>query len=151
MEFRISLPCISSRLAEFGHTLPNEITHPDYKCEIRTTVDRGRKCVGLCHIHVIECSQRSVSECPQVLIKTWSSSRNPGVGILTTAIEGSAATSRADFARFPVDRRYPAGESSRAQLERVSYKLVHGAHRLYCSWSAGFKCVPTIEGFDVNP
>src|SRR6266403_1062482 len=28
------------------------------------------------------------------------------------------------------------------------YKLVHGAHRFYCSLAAGFKCVPAIEGFD---
>ncbi len=28
------------------------------------------------------------------------------------------------------------------------YKLVHGAHRFYCSLAAGFKCVPSIEGFD---
>ena len=28
------------------------------------------------------------------------------------------------------------------------YKLVHGADRFYCSLAAGFKCVPSIQGFD---
>lgn len=28
------------------------------------------------------------------------------------------------------------------------YKLVHGAHRLYCSIAAGFTEVPAVQGFD---
>lgn len=30
------------------------------------------------------------------------------------------------------------------------YKLVAGAHRLYCSLAAGFSHIPAIEGFDIN-
>ena len=29
-----------------------------------------------------------------------------------------------------------------------SYKLVHGAHRFYCSLAAGFTHVPAVQGFD---
>lgn len=31
-----------------------------------------------------------------------------------------------------------------------SYRLVHGAHRFYCSLAAGFSHVPAIIGFDIN-
>ncbi len=30
------------------------------------------------------------------------------------------------------------------------YKLVHGAHRFYCSLAAGYSHVPAIMGFDLN-
>lgn len=29
-------------------------------------------------------------------------------------------------------------------------RLVHGAHRLYCSLAAGFSHVPAVFGFDIN-
>jgi hypothetical protein len=32
--------------------------------------------------------------------------------------------------------------------EPYKYKLVHGAHRFYCSLAVGFTHVPTVEGFD---
>jgi hypothetical protein len=31
-----------------------------------------------------------------------------------------------------------------------SFKLTHGAHRLYCSLAAGFTHVPAVIGFDIN-
>lgn len=30
------------------------------------------------------------------------------------------------------------------------YKLVHGAHRFYCSVAVGFSHVPAVMGFDIN-
>jgi len=100
-------------------------------------------------------SQRSFPNVREVLIKDVGPvSRNPGVGIFNDSkSEGSARERvvrilrgfRFDDAIPPVEIvKGPAGAS-------YSYKLVHGAHRLYCSLVAGFKCVPTIEGFDVNP
>jgi hypothetical protein len=81
-------------------------------------------------------------------------SRNPGVGIFNSCEEegGSARERVVRILRgFRFDNAIPPVEIVEGEAGKpYRYKLVHGAHRLYCSLVAGFKCVPAIEVFDVN-
>jgi hypothetical protein len=76
--------------------------------------------------------------------------RNPGVGIFNDS-EGSTARERVlrILRGFQLDDAIPPVEIVEGQYP-YRYKLVHGAHRFYCSLAAGFTSVPTIEGFDWN-
>jgi hypothetical protein len=79
--------------------------------------------------------------------------RSLGVGIFNdSAAEGSAHDRVVRILRgFRFDNAIPPVEIVEGQHGYpYRYKLVHGAHRLYCSLAAGFKCVPTIKGFDKN-
>lgn len=81
-------------------------------------------------------------------------SPNPCIGIFNDSkAEGSARERVVRILRgFRFDDAIPPVEIVGAHPGRpYRYKLVHGAHRLYCSLAAGFKCVPAIEGFDKNP
>ena len=82
-------------------------------------------------------------------------SRNAGVGIFNDSEEeeGSARERVLRILRgFRFDDAIPPVEIVEVQAGRpYRYNLVHGAHRFYCSLAAGFKCVPTIDGFDKNP
>ena len=75
--------------------------------------------------------------------------RNPGVGIFNDSIdEGFSAHERVVriLRGFRFDNAIPPVEIIAGQPGYpYRYKLVHGAHRLYCSLAAGFKCVPIIE------
>jgi len=75
--------------------------------------------------------------------------RNLGVGIFNDSIEeGSSARERVVriLRGFRFDNAIPPVEIVEGQPGYpYRYKLVHGAHRLYCSLAAGFKCVPIIE------
>lgn len=100
-------------------------------------------------------SQRLFPNAREVLIKDVGPvSRNPGVGMFNdSAEEGSARERVVRILRgFRFDDAIPPVEIVEAHAGRpYRYELVHGAHRLYCSLAAGFKCVPTIDGFDKNP
>jgi hypothetical protein len=79
--------------------------------------------------------------------------RSPGVGIFNDSEEEGSARERVVriLRAFRFDNAIPPVEIVEAQVGYPHrYKLVHGAHRLYCSLAAGFKCVPTVKGFDVN-
>jgi hypothetical protein len=81
-------------------------------------------------------------------------SRNPGVGIFNDSkAEGSARDRVVRILRgFRFDDAIPPVEIVEAQPGHpYRYKLIHGAHRFYCSLAAGFKCVPAIDGPDENP
>jgi hypothetical protein len=81
-------------------------------------------------------------------------SRNPGAGIFNDSkAEGSARDRVVRILRgFRFDDAIPPVEIVEAQPGLpYRYKLLHGAHRFYCSLGAGFKCVPTIEGSNGNP
>lgn len=78
--------------------------------------------------------------------------RNPDVGIFNTSAEANAKDRvisiltgfRTGSAIPPVEVVLePEGSNFR-------YKLVHGAHRFYCSLATGFSHVPAIKGFDIN-
>jgi hypothetical protein len=79
--------------------------------------------------------------------------RNPGVGIFNDGEgEGSARERVVRILRgFRFDNAIAPVEIVDGQVGYpYRYKLVHGAHRFYCSLAAGFKSVPTIKGFDRN-
>jgi len=73
--------------------------------------------------------------------------RNPGVGIFNDSEEEGSARERVVriLRGFRFDDAIPPVEIMEGQGE-FPYKLVHGAHRFYCSLAAGFKNVPTIRG-----
>ena len=78
--------------------------------------------------------------------------RKPGVGIFNDNEEASAKDRVVSIlsgfitgSAIPPVEVVPASKDSGFQ-----YKLVHGAHRFYCSLAAGFTHVPAIEGFDIN-
>ncbi len=78
-------------------------------------------------------------------------SRNAGVGIFNDSEEEGSARERVVriLRGFRFDNAIPPVEIVEGQAGYPHrYKLVHGAHRFYCSLAAGFKCVPSIEGFD---
>ena len=79
-------------------------------------------------------------------------SRNPGVGIFNNCEEeGCSARERVVriLRGFRFDNAIPPVEIVEGQAGYpYRYKVVHGAHRFYCSLAAGFTCVPSIEGFD---
>jgi len=78
-------------------------------------------------------------------------SRNSGVGIFNDSEEEGSARERVVriLRGFRFDNAIPPVEIIEGQTGYpYRYKLVHGAHRFYCSLAAGFKCVPCIEGFD---
>jgi hypothetical protein len=53
--------------------------------------------------------------------------------------------------RFRSGQRVHPVEIVEARSEwQHRYKLVHGAHRFYCSLAAGFTHVPAVKGFDIN-
>ena len=81
-------------------------------------------------------------------------SRNPSVAIFNDKKEEGSARERVVriLRGFRFDNAIPPVEIVEVQAGRpYRYNLVHGAHRFYCSLAAGFKCVPTIDGFDKNP
>lgn len=78
--------------------------------------------------------------------------RNPGVGIFNTNAEATAKdrviSILAGFRNgspIPPVEVVPEPEGS-----KFRYRLVHGAHRFYCSLAAGFSCVPAVKGFDIH-
>jgi len=78
-------------------------------------------------------------------------SRNAGVGIFNDSEEEGSARERVVriLRGFRFDNAIPPVEIVEGQAGYPHrYKLVHGAHRFYCSLAAGFKSVPSIEGFD---
>ncbi len=78
-------------------------------------------------------------------------SRNSGVGIFNDSEEEGSARERVlrILRGFRFDNAIPPVEIVAGQAGYLyRYKLVHGAHRFYCSLAAGFSCVPSIEGFD---
>ncbi len=100
-------------------------------------------------------NQRLFQNVREVLInEVGPVSRNPGVGIFNDCEEeGCSARERVVriLRGFRFDNAIPPVEIVGGQAGYLyRYKLVHGAHRLYCSLAAGFKSVPTIEGFDLN-
>ena len=79
--------------------------------------------------------------------------RGPGVGIFNDSEEEGSARERIVriLRGFRFDNAIPPVEIVEGQLGfAYRYKLVHGAHRFYCSLAAGFKNVPTIRGFDLK-
>ena len=78
--------------------------------------------------------------------------RSPEVGIFNDSEEGSARARVVRILRgFRFDDAIPPVEIVEGQAGfPYRYKLVHGAHRFYCSLAAGFKNVPTIRGFDLK-
>ena len=76
---------------------------------------------------------------------------NARVGIFSDSEEEGSARERVlrILRGFRFDDAIPPVEIVEGQAGYpYRYKLVHGAHRFYCSLAAGFKCVPSIEGFD---
>jgi hypothetical protein len=78
--------------------------------------------------------------------------RDLGVGIFNDSEEGSARERVLRILRgFRFDDAIPPVEIVAGQSGYpYRYKLVHGAHRFYCSLAAKFKCVPCIEVLDRN-
>jgi len=77
--------------------------------------------------------------------------RAPGVSIFNDSEEEGSARERVlrILRGFRFDDAIPPVEIVVGQTGYpYRYKLVHGAHRFYCSLAAKFKCVPCIEGFD---
>ena len=100
-------------------------------------------------------NQKLFQNVREVLIKDVGPvSRNPGVGIFNDCEEeGCSARERVVriLRGFRFDNAIPPVEIVEGQAGYPHrYQLAHGAHRLYCSPAAGFKCVPTIEVFDKN-
>lgn len=77
--------------------------------------------------------------------------RAPGVGIFNESEEGTSARDRvvsilSGFrSNVPIP---PVQIVTRQAGYPYPYKLVAGAHRLYCSLAAGFTYIPAIKGFD---
>ncbi len=100
-------------------------------------------------------NQKSFQNVREVLITDVGPvGRDPGVGIFNDSDEeGCSAQERVVriLRGFRFDNAIPPVDLVRGQAGYpYRYKLVHGAHRLYCSLAAGFKCVPTIEVFSKN-
>ncbi len=77
--------------------------------------------------------------------------RAPGVGIFNDSEEEGSARERVlrILRGFRFDDAIPPVEIVAGQAGYpYRYKLVHGAHRFYCSLAAKFKCVPCIEVLD---
>jgi hypothetical protein len=78
-------------------------------------------------------------------------SRTPGVGIFNDSEEeGYTGRERVVgiLRAFRFDNAIPPVEIVEGQAGyQYRYTLLHGAHRLYCSLAAGFKCVPVRRGF----
>jgi len=77
--------------------------------------------------------------------------RVPGVGIFNDSEEDGPARERV----LRLLRGFQAGDTIPPVQVLVGqpgygyrYKLIHGAHRFYCSLAAGFTHVPAVEGFD---
>jgi len=80
-------------------------------------------------------------------------SRNSEVGIFDHSEEEGSARERVVriLRGFRFDKAIPPVEIIEGQAGYpYGHKLVHGAHRFYCSLAAGFTCLPSIEGFDQN-
>jgi hypothetical protein len=78
-------------------------------------------------------------------------SRNSEVGIFNDTEEAGSARERVVrvLRGFRFDNAIPPVEIVEGQPGYpYRYKLVHGAHRFYCSLAAEFTCVPSIGGFD---
>lgn len=69
--------------------------------------------------------------------------RNPGVGIFSDSEEGGTARERVlrILRAFRLDNAISPVEIVEGQYA-YRYKLVHGAHRFYCSLAAGYTSVP---------
>lgn len=78
--------------------------------------------------------------------------RNPGVGIFKDNDEASARERVVKIlGGFLSGAKIPPVEVvPQPNCNEFRYKLVHGAHRFYCSLFAGFSHVPAVEGFDIN-
>ena len=78
--------------------------------------------------------------------------RNVGVGIFNDSVEEGTARERVVriLRAFRLGEPLPPVEIVEAQRaeDPHRYKLVHGAHRFYCSLAAGFTHVPAVRGFD---
>jgi hypothetical protein len=80
-------------------------------------------------------------------------SRNSDVAIFNDSEEVCSARERVVriLRGFRFDNAIPPVEIIEGQPgSPYRYKLVHGAHRFYCSLAAGFRCVPSIEGLAKN-
>jgi hypothetical protein len=78
--------------------------------------------------------------------------RNPGVAIFNTCADATAKDRVISILTgFRTSSTIPPVEVvSEPEGSNFRYKLVHGAHRFYCSLAAGFSHVPAIKGFDIN-
>ena len=77
--------------------------------------------------------------------------RNSGVRIFNDSEEEGSARERVVriLRGFRFDNAIPPVEIVEGQAGYpYRYKLVHGAHRIYCSLAAGFTCVPSIKDFE---
>jgi hypothetical protein len=77
--------------------------------------------------------------------------RSSNVGIFHDSIEEGTARERVlrILRGFRLGEAIPPVQIS-AGRGAHRFKLVHGAHRFYCSLAAGFTHVPAIKGFDYD-
>ena len=78
--------------------------------------------------------------------------RAPGVAIFNDSAEATARERVVSILRgfrsaAPMP---PVKVVSEPAGSLFRYKLVHGAHRFYCSVAVGFSHVPAVMGFDIN-
>jgi len=78
--------------------------------------------------------------------------RNPGVGIFNTSAVATAKDRVISILKgFRAGSAFPPVEIVlEPEGSKFRYKLVHGAHRFYCSLAVGFSHIPAIKGFDAN-
>jgi hypothetical protein len=81
--------------------------------------------------------------------------RSPGVGIFNDSND-TMLTARERVVTILVGFRSGAAIPPVKVVRTASkivqpYKLVDGAHRLYCSLAARFTHIPAVEGFDMHP
>ena len=78
--------------------------------------------------------------------------RDPGVAIFNDSAEATARERVVSILRgFRSGAPMPPVEVvSEPAGSLFRYKLVHGAHRFYCSVAVGFSHVPAVMGFDTN-
>jgi len=78
--------------------------------------------------------------------------RNLSAGVFNDNEEASAHDRVVRILRgFQADAEIPPVEVvSMSPDSRFKYKLVHGAHRFYCSLIAGFSHVPAVQGFAMS-
>lgn len=76
--------------------------------------------------------------------------RAPGVGIFNDSVEDGTAHDRVlrILRGFRAGDAIPPVEIAEDDSGQQRYRLVNGAHRLYCSLAAGFTHVPAIKGID---
>jgi hypothetical protein len=76
--------------------------------------------------------------------------RAPGVGIFNDSVEDGTAHDRVVriLRGFQPGDAIPPVEIVEDDSGQHRYRLVNGAHRLYCSLAAGFTHVPAIKGID---